>query len=78
MRHTLCVETELGLSFANSSKFVLDKDGRVILQYTNGEVGSVVQLKCEKGRDKPFFKLEGISKSKNAMSVCLQCVCMCT
>ena len=66
----------IGLGFANSSKFVTDKDGQVSLQYTNGKVKSVVHFKCDEGaRDRPFFKLEGISKSKYVMSVYSVCAC---
>lgn len=66
----------IGLGFANSSKFVTNKDGQVSLQYINGKVKSVVRLKCDEGaRDRPFFKLEGISKSKYVMSVYSVCAC---
>ena len=53
-----------------------DKDGQVSLQYSNGEIRSVVQLKCdESARDKPFFRVERVSQNKYVMSVYSACAC---
>ena len=66
----------VGLGLANSSKFVTDKDGQVSLQYSNGDIRSVVQLKCDEGaRDEPFFKVEKVSQNKYVMSVYSACAC---
>ena len=66
----------VGLGLTNSGKFVTDKDGQVSLQYSNGEIQSVVQLKCdESAREKPFFKVERVSHNKYVMSVYSACAC---
>ena len=66
----------VGLGLANSSKFVTDKDGQISLQYSNGDIRSVVQLKCDEGaRDEPFFKVEKVSRNKYVMSVYSACAC---
>ena len=42
-----------------------DKDEQVSLQYSNGEIQSVVQLKCDKSaRDELFFKVERALQNK--------------
>ena len=69
-------KSKFTLGLTNSSKFVTDKDGQVSLQYSNGEIRSVVQLKCDESvRDEPFFRSERVSKNKYVMSVYSVCAC---